>query len=108
MHRPEKWGILKFTTESRVRETGSPALPAKPAHDLAMEVYYAQRDFYKVNSRWARNAIELGWKTDALPEGVETPEVKLTSAGYSCSVSCQTPEGRKTWRVRQDRLLTVE
>ena len=38
-------------------------IPGKPARDLALEIYYAQRDFLDTRtSAWATNLTELGLK----------------------------------------------
>lgn len=111
MHRPEMWGMLQFTTSAgpavRVAE-----FPGKPARDLVLGVYYAQRDFKKQHQRWAATLEELaqaGWSPGPLPGNVEAPVLKPTPAGYECSAVFSTAAGdRHLWRIRQDRLLKLE
>src|SRR6266536_2083358 len=108
MHRPEMWGVVQFTSKS-VNETISVvAIPGKAARDLALETYYAQRDFRSAYKRWATNLTELKLTTDPLPPGVEMPALEPTADGYACSVVFKEGERRRVWRIRQDRLLKLD
>lgn len=108
MHRPEMWGLVQFTRDSK--NNGDPALviPGKFARDAALDIYHAQRDFWREHSRWAQSLNELGWKTNNLPAGVESPELTPTADGYVCAVSFGDTTNRHVWRVRQDRLLALD
>jgi hypothetical protein len=108
MHRPEMWGLLQFTRRPASEDVAVAAIPGKPARDLALEVYYGQRDFWKANKRWATNLVELAWGNRQLPAGLEPPILDLTSDGYACSVSYKDGERRRVWRIRQDRLLKLD
>ncbi len=83
-------------------------LPGKPARDLALEIYYAQRDFRDSHARWATNLAELGWGNAPLPPGVEPPVLEPSPDGYACSVGFRDGDGRRVWRIRQDRLLKLD
>jgi predicted esterase len=108
MHRPEMWGLLQFTRRPPNQEVPVAAIPGKRARDLALEIYYAQRDFWKAHKRWATNFVELAWSTLELPPGIQTPVLEPTPDGYTCSVAFQDAERRRVWRIRQDRLLTLD
>jgi hypothetical protein len=109
MHRPEMWGRLQFTRRAAAADGVAVApLPGKPARDLALEIYYAQRDFWKSRARWASTLGELGFSAAQAPPGVAQPILELTPDGYTCSVRFNNGDGNHVWRIRQDRLLTFE
>jgi predicted esterase len=108
MHRPEMWGLLQFTRQPASREISVAPIPGKPARDMALEIYYAQRDFRMAHRRWATNVDELGLEKQPLPPDVEAPVVESTPDGYVCSVGCKVDDHRHVWRIRQDRLLKLD
>jgi hypothetical protein len=108
MHRPEKWGFLQFTRKSPDSSPALTPLPGKAARNLALEVYYAQRDYRRSHNNWAKDLEQLGFKSSELPPGVEQPVLEQTADGYTCSVAFKEGENRRAWRIRQDRLLTLE
>ncbi len=127
MHRPEMWGLLQFTREPASEKFSVTPIPGKPARDLALEIYYAQRDFWNAHKRWATNLAELSVNPNALSAAIEP-----TTDGYACSVVFHEPERRSpdrlvasavtnradqeigaparqhVWRIRQDRLLKLD
>jgi len=108
MHRPEMWGLLQFTRQPASQEVSVAPIPGKHARDLALEVYYAQRDFWKAHERWATNLAQLSLKTGAVSPGIDSPVLETTLDGYVCSVAYKDGEHRHVWRIRQDRLLKLD
>ncbi len=108
MHRPEMWGLLQFTRRPAGKKVAVAPIPGKPARDLALEIYYAQRDFWKAHARWATNLVELKWHRSGLPPGIEPPVLQSTPDGYSCAVAFKDGHRRRLWRIRQDRLLKLD
>ncbi len=108
MHRPEMWGLLEFTKEAGRDAATVKPLPGKAARDLALEIYYAQRDFRNSRQRWATNLEELGLGDAKLPPGVERPKLEGTPDGYRCQVGFESGQNRRVWHIRQDRLLRLE
>jgi Flp pilus assembly protein TadD len=108
MHRPEMWGLLQFTRQPANVEMAVTPIPGKRARDLAIEIYYAQRDFLKARDRWATNLVELGLDTAKFPPGIDQPDIRLTPGGYVCSVGYSKNGTRHVWRIRQDRLLKFD
>jgi poly(3-hydroxybutyrate) depolymerase/transglutaminase-like putative cysteine protease len=108
MHRPEMWGILQFTKQPPGKGVSVKAIPGKPARDLALEIYYAQKDFWQAHNRCATNLAELIWNPPALSAGFEAPGLELTADGYVCSVAFQDGGQPRTWRIRQDRRLKLD
>jgi hypothetical protein len=108
MHRPEMWGLLQFTRQPASVIVPVAPIPGKRARDLALEIYYAQRDFWKAHQRWATNLAELTWSNRPLPSGLEPPALEPTSDGYACSVAFNDGARRRVWRIRQDRLLKLD
>jgi hypothetical protein len=107
MHRPEMWGLLQFTRKGDEGEASVSPLPGKVARELALEVYYAQRDFMKEHSRWAGRLADLGVPTMKLPPGIRKPVLKLTPEGYLCTVRFKEQGRLRNWSIRQDRLLRL-
>jgi hypothetical protein len=108
MHRPEMWGLLQFTRQPASAEVPVAPIPGKPARDVALEIYYAQRDFWTAHKCWTANMAELARNPRLLPPGVEPPVLEPTSDGYACSVIYKDGERRRVWRIRQDRLLKLD
>ncbi|HEY3913387.1 MAG TPA: carbohydrate-binding family 9-like protein [Verrucomicrobiae bacterium] len=106
MHRPEMWGLLEFTKKGE--NVAVAPIPGKPAHDLALEIYYSERDFQKFNGRWATNLVELQWDRGRLPADVQLPVIEVTPGGYKCSVDFMESGQRHVWRIREDRLLKYD
>ncbi len=108
MHRPEKWGIVQFTKEPADKTVAITDIPGAPARNLALEIYYSQRDFWTEHKRWATNLTELGWTPHELPTGVKTPDLQPTADGYACAVAFDAGGRERVWRIRQDRLLKLD
>ena len=108
MHRPEMWGGLQFTTNPPAENVAVAPIPGKAARDLALEVYYAELEFWNANKSWATNLAQLGWSAPELPAGVQAPALEPTADGYSCSVAFQDGASQRIWRIRQDRLLKLD
>ena len=108
MHRPEMWGLVQFTREPAGKAISVAPIPGKPARDRALEVYYAEKDFWNAHQRWAAHLSELGADTGGLPPGIAAPVLEPTADGYACSVAFQDGGRRHVWRIRQDRLLKLD
>ena len=108
MHRPERWGYVQFSTAAAgpvpFRRDASVI-----ARDFLHTVYYAQREFRRINKRWARTLAELeslllppGTWSDALSEST------LAVAGdqFEASVTLMTGGSKvEHWHIRQDSLI---
>jgi transglutaminase-like putative cysteine protease len=108
MHRPEMWGLVQFTSKSADENISVAPIPGKSARDLALEVYYAQRDFWQSHESYATNLAELNLNLNALPSSVASPELTPTVDGYVGSVTFQDGGRPRVWRIRQDRLLELD
>jgi Carbohydrate family 9 binding domain-like len=108
MHRPEMWGLLQFTRQPAGVKVPIPGIPGKPARDVALDIYYAQRDFFKAHNRWATNLDELNWDQNQIPADVKKPVLTMTADGYVCAVGFQDGGQSHVWRIRQDRLLLLD
>lgn len=108
MHRPEMWGVVQFTSRAPSETPSVAGIPGKAARDVAIGIYYQQRDFWKTHHRWATNLTELGGGTTELPSGVSAPRLDVTGDGFVCSVSFRDGEKERTWRIRQDRRLKLD
>lgn len=75
------------------------------ARDVAMDFYYAQRDFQRTHQRWALSLAELGW---VVPESVEPPTLTSTPTGYTFSVAFRAGPHRRTRTIREDHRLALD
>ena len=102
MHRPERWGVVEFTTSQWARRPVRPG-PVEAARDVLQEVYYAQRVFQGKAQHFAGTLAELGF---AHP----TPglELKLTTDGWQASVPVKVGTRSRRATIRQDALFGVE
>ena len=108
MHRPEMWGLVQFTSRPPNESASIPVAPGKPARDVALGIYYAQREFWDKHQRWATNLAELDSGHSELPPGVGTPALESTADGYVCAVAFKDADREHVWRIRQDRLLRLD
>ena len=108
MHRPEMWGVLQFTKQPAGNNVSVAPIPGKAARDLALEIYYSQRDFRAAHKRWATDLAELDLSLQKLPPGVETPALERTPDGFVCAVAFNEERREHVWRIRQDRLLKLD
>src|SRR5208337_3989667 len=108
LHRPEMWGRLQFTRRPAPEPVSVGPIPGKPARDLALEVYYAEHDFFHAYNRWATNLAELSRLSGQLPDGVQAPALEASPDGYTCAVAFHDATGAHVWRIRQDRLLKLD
>jgi hypothetical protein len=104
MHRPERWGLLQFSTAAPGIAAFRPD-PAGPARHLLHRVYYAQHDFRKVRGRWANSLAELGLADlSADPVRLET-----TSTDFETSIAVRQQGGNvRRWHIRSDARIWSE
>jgi hypothetical protein len=79
MHRPENWGHVKFTKKSKATARFSPKRDGTV--DTLLELYYAQKDFYQVNKRFATSVNEL-----RDPENFKRVKLETTATGYRATL----------------------
>ncbi|KAB2660595.1 MAG: hypothetical protein DVB31_13835 [Verrucomicrobia bacterium] len=102
MHRPEKWGVVEFTTARTAGRAVKPG-PVEAARDILQEVYYSERVFQSKAKRFTADAGELGLKPVA--PGLE---IRLTADGWRASVPVKGGKGGQRATIRQDALFRVE
>jgi hypothetical protein len=98
MHRPEKWGYLQFSTTEPGKVAFRPDA-AYPVTERLHQVYYAQRAYKKANGRYAGTLAEL-----RLPDAAGLT-MEATRTQFE---ACAAAPGGKTWKIRDDSLLTAE
>ncbi len=90
MHRPERWGFVRFSRLPAGREgaTFKPD-PTLPLRDQLMEIYHAQHAFHDKTKRWAGSIEEL-----KLPKAPASPVVfHVNDKGYRAEVRFAPTEG---------------
>lgn len=102
MHRPEKWGLVEFTTATNARYAVRPG-PIEAARDLLQEIYYAQRKFQEKEKRFTARLEELGLKKFRQPVKIE-----LTPDGWLASVPVKDGGILRRATLRQDALFLLE
>ncbi len=103
MHRPERWGYVQFSTAAPGSVSFRPD-PSAAARDFLHAVYYAQREFRRVNKRWARTLEELKL-SEAWPDSLSEPFLAVAGDQFQASVSLMTRGGVERWHIRQDSLI---
>ncbi len=106
MHRPERWGVLQFTTKPPGEHVPFVMDPTMPARDLLMSVYHRQRAYRGKFGRWAKNVEELGMEGMA-HESVTGPiAIEPDGRGYIATVKVRMPDGStRTLHTRADSKL---
>jgi len=104
MHRPERWGYLQFSTA----EPGKAAFEPDPdwtTRDVLHRVYYAQRNYYSANKRYAATLDELKY-----PGPKPAVEVQGIRNRYEAStIIPPTPTQRaRRFFITHDGRMTVE
>lgn len=99
MHRPEKWGLVQFSSATRGERRVRPG-PVEAARDRLQEIYYRQRAFRETNNRFAKERPEIGI-TDRWCPGCT---VAATPTGYEATAPVRTRSRTKpmTAHIRQD------
>jgi predicted metalloprotease with PDZ domain len=101
MHRPERWGYVQFSTAAPGRSVYK-SNPDGVIRDRLMQIYHAQKAFFKEHKRWAASFRELN-----LPDGLRLPEhtssIRLGPGGYEAAITFRPSGGeRRTLTIRQD------
>jgi hypothetical protein len=104
MHRPEKWGYVQFT-RSQADASQFRRDPSASARTLLHGIYYAQRNYQKQHSRWARSLDELALPPEVLKNDsvASVPTMSATPEGFEASVAVKdSGQSTQTWCIRQD------
>lgn len=107
MHRPEKWGIVQFTTDA----PGTAALiddPSLEARDFLMRIYYAQHEFKKQGGGWATTLEDLSLQEPMIPNAAEPPRLILSETDFEASVLIHWGENQTRICVRGDSRISIE
>src|SRR5262249_3420192 len=99
MHRPERWGYVRFST-AKPGTTAFVPDPDGPVRDALHRVYYAQRDYRKANGTYAKTLDPLGLKGLNFPVEIET-----TTSGYEAASKGQS--GKRVV-IREDARIGPE
>lgn len=93
MHRPERWGVLQFSTQ-RVGQATLRADPSQPARDYLHRLYYTQQDFRKSAKSYTPSLERLG-----LPNvpGLSKPQLRTGLDSFEARVLLTLPDGRQQW-----------
>jgi predicted esterase len=91
MHRPERWGYVRFANATQAAQAVSVATPARdalaiPARDALMTVYHHEKSYHARHGRWTDKLEELGVPPAAWKGLVTPPAIQLTAAGYTASL----------------------
>jgi hypothetical protein len=108
MHCPEMFGYVQFSTAPPGTDTFRPD-PTFSARILLHGIYYAQKDFYKKNGRWAAALSELGLDYSKERGIAGPPALALTEKGYRAGVVVRLPDGKtRTLSISQDSRVWEE
>ena len=98
MHRPERWGLVQFSTAQAGHAHFQPD-PTMRGRDALMEIYYAQQAFDQQHGHWAQSltALQLDRSVPAFH-----PQLTTTDDGFLASVEIPIGHNSQTWTIRQD------
>lgn len=107
MHRPERWGFVKFSTAAPGSVEWMPDATQR-AREALLEVYHRQKSFREKKGRWAEKLEELGLTQSALKELAGPLELRITPDGFRASIVAPRDDGRtQVLSIRQDSKLRV-
>jgi hypothetical protein len=102
MHRPETWGYVQFSTAKTGAIPFQPD-PAGPARHLLHRIYYAQKDYFKKQHRWARTLGDLGLAEAQHETLTGPPRMEVTQSGFEVTAELKKADGKiQRWHIRQD------
>ena len=108
MHRPERWGLLQFSTAGPGKAELRPD-PAQAARDYLHRVYYAQAEHRKQHGRYAASLADVQGLFRAGSAGLTEPRLETTRNGFEASVEQRKAGGgRERWRIAQDARIVRE
>lgn len=98
MHRPERWGILQFSTAPPGKAAAKPD-PGQLARDYLHQVYYSQRSLL-LDGRQPMPLDQLGIP---LPKGLKDAKFEHTKSMFEATV---TQENGSKYRIESDSRFT--
>ena len=100
MHRPDRWGILQFST-GKPGSTGFVPDPAQPARDYLHRVYYAEKAYFKQHGRFADRLADIGFATPG--KTLFNPRLETKAHSFDASVELRLRDGRvEHWRINEE------
>jgi hypothetical protein len=103
MHRPERWGIVEFSTA----KPGSVKFAGDPNADvrhLLHRVLYAQRDYHKVRGQWAKRLEELKLTGTAF----EAVRLETTATSFEANTVVKTGGKSRGWHIQADARIWAQ
>ncbi len=106
MHYPERWGVVQFTTV-KAGKGEAPFIRGRTLADQAVlfELYYAQKEFYEHNGRWAKTLGELRPFLDTPGSQLDSVSMQVDKDNFSIRLT--TANGVDTLTIRQDGRVTA-
>jgi Carbohydrate family 9 binding domain-like len=106
MHRPDRWGILQFSTDPPGTTAFVPD-PAQPARDYLHRVYYAERAHYKGHGRYVERLSDLGLANPG--NNLFDPRLETKAKSFDVSVELRLPDGRRErWRINEEARIRTD
>jgi hypothetical protein len=109
MHRPERWGYVRFLDSPTPPNPVTKPDPDWPARERLMRLYESQRAYHKAHGRWAMSIDALGLAGEPPVAGWGGPRIGLVEGGYVATMTGEPQEGRlrRVASVRSDSRLVV-
>ena len=109
MHRPETWGVVRFSSYPAGHDEALAPDPLARARYLAWQVHYALKEYRAVNEGYTDNMAELQVGPLNHPGLVRPVEITLNESGFVVTAEVILSDGsRKRVRVNQDARMWVE
>jgi len=102
MHQPERWGTVEFLEEGMTPE--HPDVAMENARRAVMEVYHAQKQFFRMHRRWAYDTQELN---AALSRPLNAfVRIEITEEGFVAILPLGSEPESDAVIVRQDSKIS--
>ncbi|HVK12109.1 MAG TPA: carbohydrate-binding family 9-like protein [Gemmataceae bacterium] len=99
MHRPDRWGVLQFSTAEPGKAELRPDR-AQPARDFLHRVYYRERELFKERKAYAPRFDDLSVSPPAADSPLSEPTLAVTPTGFEATVDLKMPDGKpQRWRI---------
>jgi hypothetical protein len=106
MHRPERWGMVRFSMAVPGDEPFRPD-PTLPAREMLMEVYNRQKVFYGRSGTWAGSFGDLGIDPDDGAGPARLTTINSGPGGFCAAAVVRLPGGgEQTIFVDHESLIT--
>jgi len=107
LHTPEMFGYVQFSK----RSLGATQWQSDPLTDVRkylMDIYIAQKDYFKKNDSYATRFNDLSIKSVKINNAIIKPSISISDSGYETLIIIQTESGPRKVSIYQDSKIVVD